>query len=481
MSETKTIADLMAESGVRFGTSGARGRVVELTAELVAAYTGAFVAQQRQRHGLRADTPIAIGYDRRASSPAIANAVAQGIARAGHRPIDAGAVPTPALAGWAIERGWPCVMVTGSHIPADRNGLKFYRADGELDKDDEAAIQGQPVPTGALGDAGADAAVDPDTPTRWYLDRFVRAFGPEALAGCTVAAFGHSAVGRELTVRVLSALGATVDRVGDTDDFVAIDTEAIDETTHAAARAWAASGKYAAIVSTDADGDRPLLADERGRWLRGDQVGILCARRLAAHVVVTPVSTSSAVEGCGWFRHVRRTRIGSPYVIAGMQAETGARVFGFEANGGVLLGEGFAGPAGPLPPLRTRDALTSLVALLHAVASEARPLSAWVEDLPLRHGASGLLRHVPRARAHDELQALAQAGPAHASSWLGLGPIEAIDTTDGLRMTLHNGDIVHLRPSGNAPELRCYTESDDAARAEALVAHALGLVADWAG
>lgn len=31
-------------------------------------------------------------------------------------------------------------MVTGSHIPFDRNGLKFYRPDGEITKEDELAI-----------------------------------------------------------------------------------------------------------------------------------------------------------------------------------------------------------------------------------------------------------------------------------------------------------------------------------------------------
>ena len=36
-----------------------------------------------------------------------------------------------------------------------------------------------------------------------------------------------------------------------------------------------------------------------------------------------------------------------------------------------------------------------------------------------------------------------------------------IDQTDGLRVEFDTGDIVHLRPSGNAPELRCYTESND--------------------
>jgi phosphomannomutase len=43
----------------------------------------------------------------------------------------------------------------------------------------------------------------------------------------------------------------------------------------------------------------------------------------------------------------------------------------------------------------------------------------------------------------------------------------ATNQTDGLRASFANGDIVHLRPSGNAPELRCYAEADTAERATA--------------
>jgi phosphomannomutase len=42
------------------------------------------------------------------------------------------------------------------------------------------------------------------------------------------------------------------------------------------------------------------------------------------------------------------------------------------------------------------------------------------------------------------------------------------DQTDGLRATFASGDIVHLRPSGNAPELRCYAEADSPGRARLL-------------
>jgi phosphomannomutase len=46
-----------------------------------------------------------------------------------------------------------------------------------------------------------------------------------------------------------------------------------------------------------------------------------------------------------------------------------------------------------------------------------------------------------------------------------LGDVAGVNQVDGLRVTLAAGDIVHLRPSGNAPELRCYAEADTPARA----------------
>jgi len=46
-----------------------------------------------------------------------------------------------------------------------------------------------------------------------------------------------------------------------------------------------------------------------------------------------------------------------------------------------------------------------------------------------------------------------------------------IDQTDGLRVEFNTGDIVHLRPSGNAPELRIYAESSSSEKAASLVTH----------
>src|SRR3546814_2760546 len=61
-----------------------------------------------------------------------------------------------------------------------------------------------------------------------------------------------------------------------------------------------------------------------------------------------------------------------------------------------------------------------------------------------------------------------------ALAGLGAQEPQAVDTTDGLRLTARSGEIVHLRPSGNAPELRCYSEADTPERARKLVEEVLG-------
>jgi len=149
-------------------------------------------------------------------------------------------------------------------------------------------------------------------------------------------------VARDFIKALLSAFGAEVISLGRSDTFVPVDTEAVSADDQALALKWTSEHRLDAIVSTDGDADRPLIGDETGTWLRGDVVGLLTAQYLKASRVVTPVSSTTAIERCGAFNAVTRTRIGSPYVIAGMEASgvaEGGLVVGFEANGGFLLGQ----------------------------------------------------------------------------------------------------------------------------------------------
>ena len=58
---------------------------------------------------------------------------------------------------------------------------------------------------------------------------------------------------------------------------------------------------------------------------------------------------------------------------------------------------------------------------------------------------------------------------------------QEVDHTDGLRVTFEGGAVVHLRPSGNAPEFRCYTEATSPQAAQSLLDTHLGALRDRLG
>ena len=226
-------------------------------------------------------------------------------------------------------------------------------------------------------------------------------------------------------------------------------------------------------MSTDGDADRPLIGDETGRWLRGDVVGLLCARYLNAHTVVTPVSSTTAIERYGAFTRVIRTKIGSPYVISAMETALAAGecgVVGFEANGGFLVGNNFQRNGCMLAPLPTRDAVLPMLALLALAQERGVPLSALEASLPRRFTASDRIKDFPVERSQSLIARLSMS-PQAVSQVLGdfSSNVVSKDETDGLRLTFLSGQIIHLRPSGNAPELRCYAEAESEEQARELV------------
>ena len=108
---------------LKFGTSGLRGLGKDLDRETCYAYVGAFLSMLEDRgHHL---TAVCIGFDLRASSTNIALYCAEAVAARGLQVINAGPVPTPALARYALGRGLPALMITASHNPAEHNGIKF--------------------------------------------------------------------------------------------------------------------------------------------------------------------------------------------------------------------------------------------------------------------------------------------------------------------------------------------------------------------
>lgn len=465
--------NIIANGNIAFGTSGARGLVLDFTPEIGAAFTTAFLSTNQSY------SRVAIGMDNRPSSPQIA-ADCIAAAKALNINVDFyGILPTPALAYQSMQNGIPAIMITGSHIPFDRNGIKFYRPDGEITKADEQAILNSDVDITLVGVSSVTNLPDVDTTaTDNYIERYTSLYSSDLLAGKRIGIYEHSSAGRDVYYRVFEALGGTVVRLGRSDAFVPIDTEAVADTDIKQAQKWQVEHHLDAIFSTDGDGDRPLLSDETGQYLRGDILCLLAAKALNIDALALPVSCNSAVEQCGAFKTTTRTTIGSPYVIAAFDAlkQQYKNVAGFEANGGFLLASNIMVNNKLLTSLPTRDALLPALAVLaltnnhcNAQQSSRRQLTitSFVNDLPAVFTASDRLQSFARKNSLQLIAAIKNDASLFITS-LGLHDVVVInlDTTDGLRLSLSNGLIIHLRPSGNAPELRCYTESSSAQLAE---------------
>ncbi|RRH95480.1 phosphomannomutase [Mesorhizobium tamadayense] len=462
---------------MRFGSSGVRGLASELVGRASELYTEAF-AWRLLSSGVQPNSPIFVGRDLRESSPTIANDCMGALAANGFQPIDCGVIPTPALALYARNHGAAALMVTGSHIPADRNGIKFYNRDGEINKADEAAITqyvterlnvhvSPPIPLGTNWPIRHNQAVAA------YRERADNLLEANSLSGMRLGVYQHSSVAAEFLVEVLQLFGASVVAVGKTGTFVPVDTEAVDPDTIARLKGWVREFDLDAIVSTDADADRPLVADENGDVFRGELIGLATALFLKADTVVTPVTSNSGISKAFGFE-VRRTKVGSPFVIEAMEASYGAGgvVLGFEANGGVLLGSDCTVNGKTLSALPTRDSLLPILAVLGTMTSTKKKLSQLRELWKLPVCASDRLQNFPTESSRRLMDNLANRDSLQ-QFLAPFGTVDEVDETDGLRVRMRTNEIIHLRPSGNAPELRCYSEASTESRATAIVASVL--------
>ena len=531
-----------------FGTSGLRGLVKDITDLEAYINVKATLRYLLGAGDIDPSSAVVVAGDLRPSTDRIMRACARAIIDSGCQVKNAGKIPTPALILHCLAIGSAGVMVTGSHIPFDRNGIKINKSAGELLKSDEAGITREVErvrleeyshsATASAFDAYGMLKSSPELPPldraaeQAYVRRYLDSFDNGCLSGLRVLVYQHSAVGRDLLPRILQELGAVVLTAGRSETFIPIDTENItaeqlDGLEELTVAAEASGRPLHAIVSTDGDSDRPLVtavlpADEtkpgerRVRFLPGDLLGLVVAEYLRADAAAVPISSNDAIERRLSERNVflERTKIGSPYVVAALaglrSAGTYERIIGWEANGGFLTGGDIALNKATLGALPTRDAVLPMVANLCAAAEQGVTLSALWDRLPARFGRAGLIDNFPVSVSQTILANLippgdvtevefasagsvldrsrANAPPAalaleRAADWRqrkmilarvftaasGFDEIARINVLDGVRIYFQNADVAHIRPSGNAPQLRVYANSDSQARADEIV------------
>lgn len=123
---------------------GVEGENVNLTPEIAKKVGCAFVSWLEKKSGVPPyEMKIGVGRDSRISGPSLADALMEGIASAGAKVVDCGLATTPAMFMSIVfdETDFTgSAMITASHLPYNRNGIKFFDTDGGLEHEDITEI-----------------------------------------------------------------------------------------------------------------------------------------------------------------------------------------------------------------------------------------------------------------------------------------------------------------------------------------------------
>lgn len=125
---------------------GVAGEPITLTEEAVENVAKAFCVWLISHTG-KTQVTVAVGYDSRLTSPALCQAAVRGIVSTGHNAVITGLSTTPSMFALLkdVERMnerycQGSIMVTASHLPFNRNGLKFFSHNGGLEANDVKEI-----------------------------------------------------------------------------------------------------------------------------------------------------------------------------------------------------------------------------------------------------------------------------------------------------------------------------------------------------
>lgn len=512
-------------SPLHFGTSGIRAFVSEMTDMECYINTRGFIKYLFKIGEIKTNNQIALGGDLRESSPRIMRAVHHAILDEGCQTLYCGFVPTPTLSLYAWKRHLPAIMVTGSHIPENLNGIKFIKSSSEVLKSDEKDIldnveiarkeEYSKNEAGSLFDMNGFLKKPIDLPPtteeknalKEFEDRYTSLFPSNILFGKKIVLYEQSAVGRNLLKSILTKLGAEIICLERSDKFIPIDTEKIPDHVTSSLKKWAEEYKPFAIVSTDGDSDRPLLADENGSFLPGDLLGLLVSLYLKPDFVAILASFNDAVIATLKKSGIEfvLTKIGSPYVIAAMNEKLSqnpnAKVASWERNGGYLLGSNWNIKNHTLELLPTRDPILPLLITIIFAIEEGVTLSSLISTkIPHRFIIANTIDNKTKGcesytaslgkiimnffspkgsnikeidfatDTSEEAKSIKLRLESYFNKSLGYSSIASINYIDGVRISFSNGDVAHLRPSSNAPEFRLYATADTEERANKILA-----------
>ncbi|MCZ8379318.1 phosphomannomutase/phosphoglucomutase [Mycobacterium sp. CPCC 205372] len=389
---------------------------------------------------------VVIGYDMRASSPALAAAFAEGVVAQGLDVTRIGLASTDQLYFASGLLDCPGAMFTASHNPAAYNGIKLCRAGAKpVGKDTGLSVIAEEVIAGVpASDAPRGVISDRDVLADYgdFLRSLVDLAGRRPLrvavdAGNGMAGHTAPAVLGNIPSITMAPLYFELDGT-----FPNHEANPLDAANLVDLQAHVVSSGADIGLAFDGDADRCFVVDELGRPVSPSAVtALVAARELQREIGATVIHnliTSRAVPELVVERGGTplRSRVGHSYIKT-LMAETGA-IFGGEHSAHYYFRDFWGADSGMLAALH----------VLAALGEQDRPLSDLMADYQ-RYEASGEINFTVGDAAACVEAVLKSFGPR----------IHSIDHLDGVTVDLGNGNWFNLRTSNTEPLLRLNVEA----------------------
>ena len=294
-------------------SEGVAGQAVNLTDPVVRAIGCAFSRWLGQRLGGAGNSlRIAVGQDSRISAERIKQAMGAGIATTGARIHDCGLASTPAMFMSTIFPGHGydgAIMLTASHLPFNRNGMKFFTADGGLEKQDIRDILLLAAEIGEMHRL-PDAELKPVDLMADYADHLVQIIRDGSgldnpLTGLRIIVDAGNGAGGFFVDKVLQPLGAdtTGSQFLEPDGRFPNHVPNPEDKTAMAAVCSAVTRNNADLgIIFDTDVDRAAAVDHRGEPINRNRfIALMAAIVLEDHPGSTIVTDSVTSNGLKWW------------------------------------------------------------------------------------------------------------------------------------------------------------------------------------
>ncbi len=310
----KSILDLQNGSDVRgVALPGFEDQSVTLTPAITAEIAAAFARWLSEKTGKDIERlDISVGTDSRLSAETLKAAVLSGLRQAGSNGADCGMASTPAmfmstrLAGCDFDGA---IMITASHLPWNRNGLKFFSADGGLDKKDITHILESTAGAASLPDSEnpcVSRSFDIMGPYCAHLRDVIRdgiADGETPLSGFKIGVDAGNGAGGFFAEQILKPLGADISAsqfLEPDGNFPNHVPNPENSAAMAAAQKMVLDGHCDLGIIFDTDVDRAGAVGHTGEeFSRNRLIGLLAAIEAREHpggIIVTDSVTSDQLS-----------------------------------------------------------------------------------------------------------------------------------------------------------------------------------------